>query len=289
MSTNENKTQILWSPAGRGDAASWQDVMKIVQASQRSGSIEIEVLQEPGDPPLIIPPGTHDLGIGAEIVCPRNGDPTPNAITVQDGATIRNLWNIEGACGLIFQNSQPNAWQNDPTAPGQPPVYRVGLNATIVAAGTAPIIATDPVNPDFVVAVLFGGSFLSLSGQPWLLVGQAAVCLLVAFDLTQPSQPLDPNMVQSLGGAAVLVFEHDDTPTYPFLMPGFAGSILNAPFGVSGGSGPSSFRPFPFGPALSDGCMYYENAAAIPHPPKPIWYDLGTGQWVDATGAVVPP
>jgi len=284
--------KIYWSPAGRGNAITWADVMRHVERSV--GRAGIEVRQAQGDPPLTIPPGTYDLGIGAEIVCPVNGDPTPNIITVQDGAILQNLTNIEGATGLNFLCTQPNAWVNTPSAPGQPPVYRVGQNASIINSGSAPIVEMGDLN-EFLVLVLYGGSFLSTAGSPLVRIGQTPAansqCLFAAFELTQPTQPFDPAMFTSPSAGTAIIFEHDGTPffsqvapfQYPIVFPGFPGIMFNAPFGQYGGAGSSNFRPIALGPAVSVGCMFYETDATVPHPKMPIFYD-GTN-WLDAAGA----
>jgi hypothetical protein len=269
--------------------------MAAVRSNERSGASVIEVSQQTGDPPLVIPAGTHYLGEdGAIIVAPKNGDPTINTIQIQDGAVLRNLWLPTGPLVLEFNNSSPNAWVNDPIEVTQPPVYRVGVNAVVVAAGTAPIVQTH--DSGLAVIALAGGSFRSDSGQPFIMCGTTAAAfgftLLVVFDQINPSQPLDPAMVQTpaLAVGTALILEHDGGIAFPFAMPSFAGAIINAPFGTCGGSGASSFRPIaPFGPPsqLSTGCMFFETSGASHPPPFPIWYD-GAGGWVDATGTPVP-
>lgn len=93
---------------------------------------------------------------------------------------------------------------------------------------------------------------------------------------------LSDNLISGpLGSIALL--EHDGSINFPLVSQSlFMGSWINAPFGVAGGAGPTSFRPDSSGMVLplSVGCMYFDTDLGYP-----IWWD-GTA-WVDSSGTPV--
>lgn len=126
-----------------------------------------------------------------------------------------------------------------------------------------------------------GDAISCVSNDLCVFVAQEG-CVIGNFGNATNGAYLSDNLISGpLGSIALL--EHDGSINFPLVSQSlFMGSWINAPFGVAGGAGPTSFRPDSSGMVLplSVGCMYFDTDLGYP-----IWWD-GTA-WVDSSGTPV--
>lgn len=278
---------LLWSPAGRGDAMTWDDVMVAITASNVPLSIYTE--QRAGDPGLTIPAGRYECK-GSLITSENLGDDALDMIVCARGVLLRNL-KLSGAVGLqgnnlrSFISDDGPLLDNDPSVPrSSPPIYIVREGAQYINNGTGPLVDI-PAGMGVVLGALNGGGFSNgtLSGSfAHLSAGQ--VVILAASGLTPQ---FDTNTVTGDAGAGLVALDHSGNvpvPIAPALFPLFTGTVTNAPQTQSGCSGATAFRPGGLLGPTPSGCMYFDTTIG-----KPVWWtgpDSATPNiWVDSTGA----
>jgi len=272
---------LLWNVT-RGDAKTWPEVMAAVSGS--TAPLTIFVDQRPGDPPLIIPAGTHQMN-GARMQAVGFGDPSVNRVECSVGAVLRNMTAIGGSMTLVSV-SNAAVWSNDSNNVGSAPaIYLVDFAAVLRNEGTAPMIDL-PAAPDplsfAVLGVLNAG--LDSTGASIVRLGSGGTLLLVTRD---GGDGITPVVVEGPVGATAIFRSDGSTapPIYP--LPLFFGTFYNYPIGFNGGGGPAALRPVGVFDPLPDGVQYYDREIA-PGPGLPIWWwqgDLPPAQgWYDAAG-----
>ena len=269
---------IYWSPAGRGNAVTWQDVMNRIGRQPQPSIIYVE--QQPGDPPLTIPanavPGDRYDMRWSSFVSPIFGDPTANTIQGATGARLKNIGALSGSLALV--GGEDGFLQNDPLNAGSPPIYVADLGSFLGgngANGTAPIVVPDN---GFVVLAIRGGGAQSLNPLASVIkLGANATALLVFQDGVTDVQPT----LLAGGATAMAILQHGGQLHFPVpALPLFAGMLLNAPTGETGGAGNTAFRPIGFNGPVSVGCRYWDTQIATP---QSIYWD--GAQWVDYANA----
>lgn len=152
-------------------------------------------------------------------------------------------------------------------------VFIANIGCVIKNSGNAPIFTALPgfVN---VLGFLGGRSEIGNPAVAILEVPAGQTSLIYAVN----GAVLTDNIVSGPIGSTV-VLQHDGSINFPFPTQSlFFGTLINNPLGVSGGSGPTSFRPATGLIDVSVGCEYFDTDLGIP-----VWW---TGLiWVDATGA----
>jgi hypothetical protein len=285
---------ILWKPAGGGDARTWADVMKFVNATECPFPIWLEGNGAFPATDLVIPPAVtpyvlHECWFQAPL-----GSPTGNIVDVQDGAQLLNLGKISGGLGIF----------GSPTA-APCLLYTVGPNNVYVLVaedgavfgngGTRALV--DVVNAGGNVTVVFAskseGGFVGVGGPaPLFALAPGSNLLTILFG---PAGSIATNYLTG-DNTTTLNVGHVDGATWdytggPFspgvgfghLGPGFTGNIVNQAQTVVGGSGPSGFRPQ--GSPIIVGTSYYQTDATAGLTPGSIWWN-GVA-WVDSAGTPV--
>jgi hypothetical protein len=249
---------IYWSPAGRGNAETFAEVMSLVERQTQPSIIYVE--QQATDPPLVIPanavPGSRYDMRWSSFVSPIFGDPTANLIQGAAGARLKNLGALAGSLALV--GGEDAFLDNDPLNAGSPPIYAADLGAFIGgngADGTAPIVVPDN---GFVVLAIRGGGAQSLNPLASIIrLGANATALLVFQAGVTDMQPT----LLAGGATAMAVLQHEGQLRFPVpAQPLFAGTLLNAPTGEVGGAGNTAFRPIGFNGPLAVGCRYLGHA-----------------------------
>lgn len=260
---------ITWGP--NGDVQHWEDVVDFINAS--TSPVDIYALTE-GTPLQITNTGSPVEMHNSRFIGNNYGDFFFNILEIQDGVLLRNMGGSEGA--LVLRSlSSSKVFENDPHG-GGPAIYFMNFNAVYQNMGTAPMIEI-PDN-EFVVFGLRGGGVTSgTPGQPIVNLGNSSLCLV---GLREGIQTLYDEFISG-PASSMAGISHDGTIPFPIpTFPLFAGTVLNLPVGVVGGSGPTSFRPTTGFSSLSEGCTYYDTDITTP-----IWWDGSV--WLDASGTPV--
>lgn len=272
---------ILWSPRGKGNAETFDDVRRLLDRSTSPQLITLDhtVASYVADAQK----GVVDLH-GSWFAVPIGG----TTLSIADGTQLRNMGGgaFGGASGIGIEGNSTGlrpALDWDAGTPGSPlallgSLYGGGFRND----GTAPMIVV-PDGAFFVMSFAFGGGVQDgAHGAPVVSLGAGSVCLMAeAFNVGLP------NATTWLAGPASSTlgvensgFDFDLIATWT----SFLGTTLNIPIGSGGASGPTAFRPVPvFGP-LTAGTWYFDKSLAAGLG-KPVYWTLaGGGQFVDATG-----
>lgn len=254
-----NQSSIVWNTVGTSaDVNTWEQLYSFLQRSEVPVNIYLEA--EVGAPAFEIPAGTWNLHDSFFIS--KTSEVVP--LIVRDGAVIQNLAGLYGII-FVFQNSAPVIIVEPDDR-----VLRVE-NSALVLSGSAEVISVPNAAASPFYLELIESTISTAVLTPLIALGGGAA---LAIQLMQGSQIVDTTVSGPVG--STLTFQHDGGTPFPIptqtLM---LGTVENSPFGVVGGSGPTTFRPA--SPTL--GTMYFDTTLV---PPIPIWWD--GAQWVDATG-----
>jgi hypothetical protein len=276
---------VCWRPDGLGDATTWYDVMRVVDA--HAGPITIYCPQpttyvvEPGPAPAA--PVVWDLK-GSVIV----GKPGPHdslPVQIRRGATLHNL---AGIGGVRLQHSKqagdPPALTFSPITPGVAPVFTVRDGAELKSLSNATDMMFTLGAGEFYLVFKDLGTAQADGPYPVVAAGPGALLKIVvltgglSLDTVQP-----PNWIGS-DAAALVGWMHDGSMTFPqgfwtVYHPNNSGTNFNMALGQGGGMGPTAYRPVDqaTAPNPSVGCMYFDTDVGTP-----VWWSGSA--WVDATG-----
>jgi len=267
LSSTENnaRSAVTWAPGGGGDATTFEEAYEILTAMEHPAFLYLKRMS-PLDPEMRIPAGTWDLKM-AVVNSESFGNPGYHQIFLEDGAVLSNLGALFRSCSI---NSQSSAAVFDlPPDDNNPPLLFLGLGTALINNGTAP--CWSPPDGTFAILVLQGATIAeSETNQPVLALGSGSFGLL-RMDL---GASIHSSAITGPGDSFLLV-THNGSSRFPLSFPGFLGTMVNKPFGVLGGSGPTSFRPDTSDPGdlPSVGCMYFDT-------------DIGHAVWWDGVGWV---
>jgi len=287
-------TSILWRPDGTGDVATWSEVMDAVADSQAPITIWVEEAVIHAIPPSAVVYDMNHATIQAPI-----GNHGLTEVGIQTGAVLHNLAGITGGF-VLSGNPQtgPCLTFTTRTFPDDPPVFSITQNAAIKNNGAVPLIqyAGDGAGAGefYLVFDRFSG-VENGSGAPIINVTATGKLLLTCTNGPDFEDGGFP--VQSFGSSdntALAIWVHDGTLAFlPASGPaGPSGAFdsfaaeLNYPLGVSGGSGPLTFRPgLVATPPL--GCMYFAtDYVGVSPSGSALWW--AGAAWQDSVGVVVP-
>jgi hypothetical protein len=262
------RSTVIWAPDGSGDARTFYDVARMIVGSLHP--LLVYVNRYATDPELSIPAGTWDLE-NTSATTLGYGDSTANTIYLEDGCVLRNPGEVFRSIRVVARSSSTVVEFVD-LPDGKVPVIYAANGASFKNEGTVPCytVAADV----FSVLALANGT-VEL-GDEALIHVEADGTLLVR---SMNGSAIDPGAITCEVGGTI-IFAHDGTTTFPIEWPGVEGTLLNQPAGVSGGAGPTEFRPVSVIGPLSVGCAYFDTTLGVP-----IWWD-GT-DWLDATGTPV--
>lgn len=240
---------VTWSPAGGGGLTTWTQVYAAITEARLADRALTVVLdrQTVDDPEMRIPAGEWLLG-EVFVTSKRYGNLGVNELIIEDGAV---LVDPGGAFKSVFVNSQsssPILAFTDANS-SNPVIIALDLGSAGVNNGTAPCYIC-PDNDFCVFAILGGGVQPGNNGAPIVALGSGSTCQLV---LVNGAQTIDPGAITGPADSTLLI-AHDGAAKFPLVFPGMLGTIVNIAYGVSGGAGPTSFRPY----QPSVGCTYYD-------------------------------
>lgn len=266
---------IAWRPDGSGDATTWKDVQKIIDAN--SIQMMVDVTPPPGALVYEIPPANTNYSLKFGGFTSRLSAPLV-VIDVLDGAVLRDLSIVNGSVGLRFHPTTDDAlvFTTPANAPG---VIALQRNGSLQNMGSVPVMTSLPNGggPGLVVASFENGNIFD-GASPLIGIAANATAIFEVISAFNTGSTVPSSLFAGPASATVLLI-HDGTLIFPFTpQPAFLGTIVNSPLGCSPSGGPSSMRPVGLS-GMSTGVSYFDTTIA---PPRPIWWD-GT-QWVDATG-----
>jgi hypothetical protein len=263
---------IAWRPDGSGDAVTWGDVVKILNANVVSMLVDVS----PEQSGYVVPPGEYDFrggGFSAVFGASRS------IIDVQDGASFIDLSVVAGSVVLDFHPTSAPALVYTASAIGLPGILSLQRNGTIRNSGTVPLVRSDVSlgGPGIVLASFENGG-LAAGSAPILDIAAGAVAIFLTIGSVNIGDVVPSSLVSGPIGSTLWLV-HDGTLSFPFpAQPAFLGSISNLPLGCSPSGGPTALRPSPIFP-LATGVSYFDTGIV---PPRPVWWDGAA--WVDATG-----
>jgi hypothetical protein len=259
---------VLWQPTGGGDVRTWADVMTVIDGSSKPVRVWIG---PQADGPYLVPPGVYNLN-SAHFEAAQFGFGA--ILELQDGAVFDNLG---GLFSVSLRGSPTTApcltfSQSTGLGGGQIPVALYGGGYENL--GTVPLIGVG--NGTFVPFIYQSTGLAPSSTAPLFQTGPGSFNALF-IDFANQSIGLPNNMVIGDPTSFLIVVHDGSIPSFP-LFAAFAGTVINNPVGVDGGSGPTANRPTAGFSAIAIGCCYFDVTLGIP-----VWW-TGVG-WVDATGA----
>jgi hypothetical protein len=274
---------IAWSPAGNGDAVTWQDVKTILEAKKAPMAIY-----------LIDTSQTYEVDESVDLHfsffnCAPGGNILLN---IQDGVQLLNggilvlsqgLFN--GGMTVVFNSTggspNPLAWDSQDD-PGRFAAFGFGGGCDVRNDGTVPVIHVQ-TNPDGLLIVILMNTARVLPSTGFLVEIEDGATVFLAVvnngvgnvDAGWISAPSDPTT------CLIGVLSND---SWDFAdMAGWAGvvgiTIVNQPITMGGGSGPTSLRPIGALEPLIPGTRYWDVDLV---PPRPIFWD--GAMFVDALG-----
>lgn len=264
---------IAWRPDGSGDAVTWGEVVKILNANVVPMVVDVSADQSG----YVVPPGEYDFHGGG--FSTTFGADRP-VVDVQDGATFVDLSIVAGSVVLDFHPSGGPALLYTAPATGLPGVLSLQRNGTIKNSGSVPLVNTGPSlgGPGIVLASFEDGG-IAAGSAPILEIAAGSVASFLTIGSVNIGDVVPSSLVSGPIGSSLWLV-HDGTLSFPFpAQPAFLGSVLNLPLGCSPSGGPTALRPAPIFP-LSTGVSYFDTGIV---PPRTVWWDGGA--WVDATGA----
>lgn len=257
---------VLWALDGSGDVSSWADVMVRVGASKVPLAIWLKAGAD-----YTIPVGTHVMNDAEFVVASgQAGFGTSGNLTVvrlPEGAVLKNLSGIGGGLSLRGQQTATPSLQFDYDATGTRNFF-MQKNTVLSNAGGSPMIVVGAGH----AFVLTMNSISDLNGTALIHSINGGVIALSQADWTI----LLPNDWATGDGSSVVAYNHDGSTNFPVLST--ITTVLNRPYGQSGGSGPTTFRPG--GSLLRIGTIYFDTTLGFM-----IWW-TGTA-WVNSVGVPV--
>lgn len=263
------RTEIIWAPGGSGDAQNFLDVAKMIGGALHPLLVYVD-RRSAGEAELSIPAGRWDLE-GTSATTLGYGDSTTNTIYIEDGAVLLNPGEMFRSVRVVARSSAPVV-EFVGLPDGKVPVIYAANGASFKNEGSVPCYT---VAADKFVVLALSNAAVEQGTTPVIYVESGGTLLARSIQ----GSTIDPAAIScDVGGT--IIFAHDGNALFPVEWPGVAGSILNQPAGIAGGSGPTAFRPSEVIGPLSAGCLYYDKDLG-----KPIWWS-GV-EWVDATGTAV--
>jgi hypothetical protein len=309
-STGGGGNLIVWRPDGLGDEKTWAGVMSRVAANIGPSTIYMPQPSPtvPGPTSIVYLIGTGNPSPadvynmkGSRLVSPLG--PHDNLICqIRQSATLHNLAGISG--GLRLQSSKnpgsPPTLTFASETPGASMSFIVEDGAELRNEGGADVMLLIPptsvMTEFYLIFNQLGTAYAPAGGFPAVGAGPNSILNVVALSGGLSLDTIQPQNWIGSDPSAVVNWIHDGTMAMP---PGFwttyhtnnAGTQVNQPTGLVGGSGPGTGAPPTFRPVFqgggppSIGCMFLDTSLGV-NAGIPIWYTgVGATGWVDATGA----
>lgn len=281
---------IAWSPAGNGNARTFDEVGALVEASKTPPQIYL-VDGVPGQH-VIYDVGSLDMKGGKVVSGP--GDASAKTFRIANGAQVRNLGTtIFGdasftgglTCETTTTGSGPSplAWDSS-EGDGHFAAFSLASGALLVTSGDVPSIIVPPAAPDsLLVFILSGNASLGGGATP-------------AIRLEAGANLFHATTLNVIGSYFANWLEADGTNFIGVLADGFDFSLIagwplaagatfiNQPMSMDGGTGPTAYRPLGAIVPLRLGSRYYDQE--VGPPALPIFWD--GAQFTDALGTPVP-
>lgn len=255
-------TQIVWNPAGGGDATTWAEVMALVTSAK--GGCEIVIATSSasaGVSTYTIPSGTHDMKASTF----RSGGVAGYAVywvVLAAGAVLHDLRKLDGV--RVQGNSTAAACLTFHVLGGISQSIELDNAAQLVNNGSIAMIATS--NVFFTLVTKNTSGIVGGVGKPVFDLGGAFGGL--AISIRSAALAVGANSVSGVSACAV-IYNHDGSRVGALqTLSEFAGTQYNAPVTTNGGNGPTAARPptgsIPFGEMspVPTGCVYYDTTLA---------------------------